>query len=66
MDKGAFCMIEQELRCVIADLAAECRALRAAAREALEAMEMHANQYPHMQKGYTVDAIAMLHRALTP
>ena len=55
-------MSDQDLRCKIADLEEECKALRAAASEALDAMEMHANQYPHMQKGYTVDAIEMLRR----
>ena len=29
-------------------------------QQALEALELHAKQYPHMQKGYTVDAIAAL------
>jgi hypothetical protein len=38
--------------------------LRDAARQALEALEDHAKQYPHMQKGYTVDAITALRAAL--
>jgi hypothetical protein len=38
--------------------------LRAAAQQALEALEDHAKQYPHMQKGYTVDAISALKAAL--
>ena len=38
--------------------------LRQAAQQALEALEDHANQYPHMQKGYTVDAITALRAAL--
>ena len=38
--------------------------LRAAAQQALEALEDHAKQYPHMQKGYTVDAITALRAAL--
>lgn len=38
--------------------------LRDAAQQALEALEDHAKQYPHMQKGYTVDAIAALRTAL--
>ena len=38
--------------------------LEKAARQALEALELHAKQYPYMQKGYTVDAIADLHQAL--
>lgn len=38
--------------------------LREAAQQALEALEDHATQYPHMQKGYTVDAIAALRDAL--
>jgi len=39
-------------------------ALREAAQQALEALEDHAKQYPHMQKGYTVDAITALRAAL--
>ena len=35
-----------------------------AMRGALDAMELHAKQYPHMQKGYTVDAIADLRKTL--
>lgn len=31
---------------------------------ALEALELHATQYPHMQKGYTVDAISALRERL--
>ena len=38
--------------------------LREAAQQALEALELHAEQYPHMQKGYTVDAITALRAAL--
>lgn len=38
--------------------------LRDAAQQALEALEDHAKQYPHMQKGYTVDAITALRTAL--
>lgn len=38
--------------------------LHDAARQALEALELHAEQYPHMQKGYTVDAITALRAAL--
>ena len=38
--------------------------LEKAARQALEALELHAKQYPHMQKGYTVDAISDLRQAL--
>ena len=34
------------------------------AEQALEALELHATQYPHMQKGYTVDAITALKEAL--
>jgi len=33
-------------------------------QQALEALELHAKQYPHMQKGYTVDAIAALRERL--
>ena len=29
-------------------------------QQALEALELHAEQYPHMQKGYTMDAITAL------
>ena len=32
--------------------------------QALEALELHAEQYPHMQKGYTVDAITALRERL--
>lgn len=35
-----------------------------AMKMALEALELHAEQYPHMQKGYTVDAITALRQAL--
>jgi hypothetical protein len=35
-----------------------------AMKQALEAMEDHAKQYPHMQKGYTVDAITALRQAI--
>ena len=35
-----------------------------AMKQALEALELHAKQYPHMQKGYTVDAITSLHQAI--
>ncbi len=38
--------------------------IREAAQQALEALEDHAKQYPHMQKGYTVDAITALRAAL--
>ena len=37
---------------------------REALQIALEAMEDHAKQYPHMQKGYTLDAIEALREAL--
>jgi hypothetical protein len=33
-------------------------------QQALEALELHAKQYPHMQKGYTVDAITSLRERL--
>jgi hypothetical protein len=33
-------------------------------QQALEALELHAKQYPHMQKGYTVDAITTLRERL--
>jgi len=39
--------------------------LKQAAQQALEAMELHAQMYPSMQKGYTVDAIEALHAALS-
>ena len=32
--------------------------------QALEALELHAKQYPHMQKGYTVDAITAVRERL--
>jgi uncharacterized protein (DUF2461 family) len=32
-------------------------------RQAMEALEDHAKQYPHMQKGYTLDAIEQLRKA---
>jgi hypothetical protein len=35
-----------------------------AMKQALEALEDHATQYPHMQKGYTVDAITALRTAI--
>lgn len=35
-----------------------------AMKQALEALELHAKQYPHMQKGYTVDAITALRQAI--
>jgi Mg2+/Co2+ transporter CorC len=33
-------------------------------KQALEALELHLKQYPHKQKGYTVDAIEALEEAL--
>ena len=38
--------------------------LRDAAQKALQALEDHTKQYPHMEKGYTVDAITALRTAL--
>ncbi len=35
-----------------------------AMKQALEALELHGKQYPHMQKGYTVDAITTLRTAI--
>jgi hypothetical protein len=32
----------------------------AAVKQALEALELHGNQYPHMVKGYCLDAITAL------
>ena len=32
--------------------------------QVLEALELHAKQYPHMQKGYTVDAITAVRKRL--
>lgn len=40
-------------------------ALREAAKQALEALELHADQYPHMVKGYTADAAEALRAALS-
>ncbi len=37
---------------------------RSVLEQALEAFEDHAKQYPHMQKGYTVDAANALRAAL--
>ena len=37
---------------------------RSVVEQALEAFEDHAKQYPHMQKGYTVDAANALRAAL--
>ena len=37
---------------------------KAALWVALDAMELHAKTYPHMQKGYTVDAITKIKEAL--
>ena len=36
----------------------------AVVRQALEALELHGEQYPHMVKGYCLDAIADLRQAL--
>jgi hypothetical protein len=38
--------------------------LREAAQQALEALELHGKQYPHMVKGYCLDAITALRAAL--
>lgn len=38
--------------------------LREAAQEALAALELHGEQYPHMVKGYTTDATTTLRAAL--
>jgi hypothetical protein len=35
-----------------------------AMKQALEALELHGEQYPHMQKGYTVDAITAMRLAI--
>jgi hypothetical protein len=35
-----------------------------ALRIALEALELHGKQYPHMVKGYCLDAIAAIQQAL--
>ena len=40
------------------------QAQRAVMQQALDALELHATQYPHMQKGYTVDAITALKEAM--
>ena len=37
---------------------------RAVVEQALEAFELHADQYPHMVKGYTLDAAEALRAAL--
>ena len=36
----------------------------AVVRQALEALELHGKQYPHMVKGYCLDAIIALRQAL--
>lgn len=56
----------EDLRDDLHHAAAEIEQLRGAATVALDAFETHAKQYPHMQKGYTVDAIEALRAALTP
>ena len=38
--------------------------LQEAARKALEALELHGQQYPHMVKGYCLDAITAIKEAL--
>jgi len=43
---------------------AEIEALREAGKEALRALDTHAEQYPHMTKGYCVDAARALRVAL--
>lgn len=58
-----------ELRTEIARLTNELARLRAApvqeaAYQAFEAMQFFAVQYPHMQKGYMVDALEALNQAL--
>jgi hypothetical protein len=35
-----------------------------ALKQALEALELHGNQYPHMVKGYCLDAITAIKQAL--
>lgn len=65
------------LRCVIADLTSECQTLRKQLHErgtnkvaldamklAHEAFELHGNMYPHMVKGYTLDAKNVLFKAI--
>lgn len=47
------------------DAADEIEQLKRAAVVALDALETHAKQYPHMQKGYTIDAIGSLRAVLT-
>ena len=36
-----------------------------ALKRALEALELHGNQYPHMVKGYCLDAITTIKQALS-
>ena len=36
-------------------------ALEAALRQAREAFELHGQQYPHMQKGHTLDALSAIY-----
>ena len=35
--------------------------LEAALKQAREAFELHGQQYPHMQKGYTLDALSAIY-----
>jgi hypothetical protein len=43
------------------DAAERIEALEAALRQAREAFELHGQQYPHMQKGYTLDALSAIY-----
>lgn len=55
----------EDLRDDLHHAAAEIEQLKGAAVVALDALETHAKQYPHMQKGYTIDAIGSLRAVLT-
>lgn len=46
------------------EAAATLRTQHALLERARDALETHANQYPHMAKGYTVDALAALNQHL--
>ena len=43
---------------------AQLAAQRKVLEQALEALQLHVTQYPHMQKGYTVDAITAIQGVL--
>jgi hypothetical protein len=56
---------EEIVRTVLAARGVGASGLRDAAQQALDALELHGKQYPHMVKGYCVDAITVLRAALS-